>query len=402
MSTYLTSDDPNNLISRQMSGKIGVDGSSGAGAHQKPFAGTSDYPQPTDPDAIVSEPTAYGGGGLVSAPPAPAGPVSVAASTSNPRPGDAGPVNAQDAYSSPVTKQKFADSSGVAPTSYQAPAGPIANAASGLPSGSGPPAGMTTEQANAYYGPINRGMDAKSQQDALAQRQRSDLGQQGNILSWRQTQAENALRVANNSSARTGMGPVRLAMENLRAAQGASDTNEKEFANSGANRNFIQEAAAGQTLTQGAQNNQLEQAKGAQGIQAGAQGLQKGAFELKHAGMLQDLANRMMNTDPNSPDYEKLAGAYGLMTGNKPEDMKVLEGEQYTNPEAPMTPLRRPAQLVYRPPGTTVPRVLHTDTSQQAEPPPGHIAALKSGAVTDAQFDSKYGHGAAARAKAAQ
>jgi len=111
--------------------------------------------------------------------------------------------------------------------------------------------------------------------------------------------------------------------------------------NVGANRNYIQEAAQGQKLTQGAQSAVTAE-------QAGQQGVQKSAFELKHAGLVQDIAQRLSQAGPGTPEYKQLMSTYRVMTGKDANNFKtqVVPGGTRFDPANPTVPIKDPDRIV--------------------------------------------------------
>lgn len=246
---------------------------------------------------------------------APAAPMSVADSATNARMPGAG-NNMHDADASIPSP---GNATGTAPTSYKAP-GPITAAA-----------GMTTEQANAQYGPINAGLNAQAAQDQQQGRETGLAQNNASRASWEATQAENALRVANNSSSRTGFRPVRDAQANLNTSRAARDAADSKLATAVGGRNYIQEAQARQTMTQGAQGGQQELAKGAQALQAGQ-------YNLQQQQRQQQAVDALHNA--KTPEEQKSATSNLLvMQGKNPGewDVKTIGGRVVVGPDGSST-----------------------------------------------------------------
>jgi hypothetical protein len=79
--------------------------------------------------------------------------------------------------------------------------------------------GMTTEQANEYYGRINQGTKAQAGRSDQSSRRCEPSA----AANWEVQQAEDALRVAKNSENRTGPRAVREAQANLETARDRRD-----------------------------------------------------------------------------------------------------------------------------------------------------------------------------------
>jgi hypothetical protein len=101
---------------------------------------------------------------------------------------------------------------------------------------------------------------------------------------------------------------------------------------------------------------------------------------------------------PDGPERNQTMQTYAMLSGIKPE-MMVLHGGQRVEPASPMGIATDPDTLGYVPYPGAPPQLLAT----KGQPAPGavnpnHLAALKAGQVTEANFDAKYGAGAAKKA----
>jgi hypothetical protein len=226
---------------------------------------------PTGNDANAGD-ASMGGGWRPTQPQSTAPPVTVTATDPRQTPDTSGPGD-PGGVAGPGAP-RFSGASGTAPTSYTAP-GIVTNAAAGLPAGSGAPTGMSTEQSNAYYGPINAAMGAKTAQDQQQSREAGIAQGNSSVASVNTSQAEEAMRRANTPRM------IRDAQANLRAVRGDQAAANDKFATASGGRNFVQEAQARQDLTQKAQGNQLDLAKGAQGLQSGTQEQQLRAQQIR-------------------------------------------------------------------------------------------------------------------------
>lgn len=208
-------------------------------------------------------------------------------------PGSAGPTNEMDAYA----PDKNAE---IGPTtSYKAPGVITAAVNQGLPGGSGAPLGMTTEQSNAYYGPINAAMTAKTEQDQQQNRAVSDMQSNASVAIERSRLAD--LRAQRTPGA-AGYGS-QAAAEKAAGVAAAANT-----ALSGARtgRDYTKEAQGSQDLVQKAREAQLGEAgksqslvSGGQGIEKGAQELQSGKYQLMQQQHLSDLQARAAAPGPD-------------------------------------------------------------------------------------------------------
>ncbi len=230
---------------------------------------------------------------------------------------------------------------GQVPNHYTAPGAITAAVTNGLPHGSGVPQGMTTEQSNAYYAPINAAMTAKNDQDL----------QQNRVIS----NAQAAVAVANERSRmadeRAKRNPGNAGAGSQAAAEKAAGVAAAAQAALGTalgGRDYQKEAAGGLDIAQKAHDAQLSEAQKAQGLVAGKQGIEKGALEVKHADLVQQLGERLAQAPKDSPEYASLMGLYRTMIGKDGEeyDTKVVPGGTRFDPSNPTVPIKDPDRIV--------------------------------------------------------
>jgi len=283
-----------------------------------------------------------------------------------------------------------ASGSATVPNHYTAP-GPIAAAVTqGLPAGSGVPQGMTTEQSNAYYAPINAAMTAKTEQDQQQNRAVADAQSNASIAIERSRQAD--LRAQRTPGA-AGSGS-QAAAEKAASVAAAADT-----ALSGARtgRDYTKEAQGSQDLIQKAREAQLNEAGKAQGLVSGQQGIKKGELELKHADLVQSLGERLAQAPKDSPEYATLMGLYRTMIGKDGEeyDTKVVPGGTRFDPANPTVPIKDPDRIVTQRRGSGEPPhevVLGPASTAASAPPPEWMAAAKKAnpGMSEQQLAAQY------------
>lgn len=232
--------------------------------------------------------------------------------------------------------------------SYTAP-GVISDAVNkGLPGGSGEPMGpdgrpsMTTEQSNAYYGPINAAMTAKTEQDQQQNRVVSDAQSKASVAIERQRQADNDLMRAKNSAPTQGLRAVQLAQAQSNADLRNTNAAQSALTAARSGRDYTKEAGASQDMIQKAREAQLGEAAKSQGMVSGQQGIQKSAFELKHADLLQTMAQKLSQAKQGTPEYSQLMGLYRTMIGKDASNYKtqVVPGGTHYDPANPSIPVK--------------------------------------------------------------
>lgn len=226
--------------------------------------------------------------------------------------------------------------------------------------GGQPPAGgMTTEEANRYYGAINDAKRAADAQNNAAARRTQDIGNAAISADWdARTAARNAhvsaSSILNGPDAvgyrqgfGTGAGRAQAAESagiadaarthanalaaNYAGQPGAPLTTQAiaaQGAGEEAQRSDLAGQGTRQAIAQAAQTNPLT-------VQAQQQAVQTGAFQLRHASMVNDMAARLASTKPGTPEYSALSGIYQMMIGKAGDrwDTHVVPGGSRVNPQ---------------------------------------------------------------------
>lgn len=236
-------------------------------------------------------------------------------------------------------------------------------------------------------------MDAKTAQNDQQAQQARAAGNNSIIASYAQTQAEDRARVANNSAGGINhvRGSITAANTDLANKTAAATAARTAAGNVGSNRNYIQEAAQEQKLTQGAQSAVTAE-------QAGQQGVQKSAFELKHAGLVQDIAQRLSQAGPGTPEYKQLMSTYRVMTGKDANNFKtqVVPGGTRFDPANPTVPIKDPDRIVTQdlndPNGQPHEVILGPQAGAATPPPADWVARAKqlNPGISDDQLAQAY------------
>ncbi len=263
---------------------------------------------------------------------------------------------------------------GQVPNHYTAPGAITAAVTQGLPQGSGVPQGMTTEQSNAYYAPINAAMTAKSDQDLQQNRAVSDAQSNASVAIERARQADMAAQRS----------PGMPGAVSKHFAEGVNDkavAAKTALSIAAGGRDYTKEAQGSQDLIQKAREAQLNEAGKAQGLVAGQQGVKKSELELKHADLVQNLGERLAQAPKDSPEYASLMGLYRTMIGKDGEeyDTKVVPGGTRFDPSNPTVPIKDPDRIVTQRRGSGEPphEIVLGQASTASAPPPEWIAAAK-------------------------
>jgi len=283
------------------------------------------------------------------------GPISSAGDGSSYGGRDSGPGSALEAVNADTAARNAPGKSYTAPGGSQPTGGIISDAVNrGLPSGAGEPMGadgrpsMTTEQSNAYYGPINAAMTAKTEQDQQQNRAISDAQSNASVQIERKRMLDNDLMRAKNSSATQGMRNVQFAQAQSNAANKDTMAANSALTAARTGRDYTKEAGASQDMIQKAREAQLGEAAKSQGLVSGQQGIQKGAFELKHADLVQSIAQRLSQAKQGTPEYSQLMGLYRTMINKDASNFKtqVVPGGSHYDPANPSIPVKDPDRVV--------------------------------------------------------